>query len=52
MPALTLSHLQQQHGVAIDTRLSAYYNGWPQRANGPEGHEPQALIFPPAGSAP
>ncbi len=32
------SHLQQQHGVAIDTRLSAYYNGWPQRANGPEGH--------------
>lgn len=43
MPALTLSHLQQQHGVAIDTRLSAYYNGWPQRANGPEGHEPQAL---------
>ena len=43
MPALTLSHLQQQHGVAIDTRLSAYYNGWPQRANGPQGHEPQAL---------
>lgn len=43
MPALTLFHLQQQHGVAIDTRLSAYYNGWPQRANGPEGHEPQAL---------
>lgn len=52
MPALTLFHLQQQHGVAIDTRLSAYYNGWPQRANGPEGHEPQASIFPPAGSAP
>ena len=43
MPALTLFHLQQQHGVAIDTRLSAYYNGWPQRANVPEGHEPQAL---------
>jgi thiosulfate/3-mercaptopyruvate sulfurtransferase len=20
-----------------------FYNGWPQRANGPEGHEPQAL---------
>ncbi|MCF0004347.1 sulfurtransferase, partial [Klebsiella pneumoniae] len=24
MPALTLFHLQQQHGVTIDTRLSAY----------------------------
>ncbi len=43
MPTLNLSTLQQQHGVAIDTRLSAFYNGWPQSANGPQGHEPQAL---------
>ncbi|VTN08251.1 Thiosulfate sulfurtransferase YnjE precursor [Raoultella terrigena] len=43
MPALTLSALQQQHGVAIDTRLSAFYNGWPQANGGPQGHEPQAL---------
>lgn len=43
MPTLTLSALQQQHGIAIDTRLSAFYNGWPQQANGPQGHEPQAL---------
>lgn len=40
---LTLSELQQQHGVAIDTRLSAFYNGWPQALNGSEGHEPSAL---------
>lgn len=43
MPTLDFSTLQQQHGVAIDTRLSAFYNGWPQSANGPQGHEPQAL---------
>ncbi len=46
MPALTLFHLQQQHGVAIDTRLSAYYNGWPQRAKamaaGPQSFRPLA----------
>lgn len=43
MPTLTLATLQQHNGVAIDTRLSAFYNGWPQGANGPQGHEPQAL---------
>ena len=43
MPTLTLSTLQQHNGVAIDTRLSAFYNGWPQGADGPQGHEPQAL---------
>ncbi|MRS13456.1 sulfurtransferase [Enterobacteriaceae bacterium RIT691] len=40
---LTFSQLQQQKGVAIDTRLSAFYNGWPQTLNGHEGHEPSAL---------
>lgn len=40
---LTFTHLLQQKGTAIDTRLSAFYNGWPQQANGPQGHEPGAL---------
>lgn len=40
---LTFTQLQQQQGVAIDTRLSAFYNGWPQALNGSEGHEPAAL---------
>lgn len=40
---LTFTHLLQQKGAAIDTRLSAFYNGWPQQANGPQGHEPGAL---------
>lgn len=40
---LTLDLLQQQNGKAIDTRPSAFYNGWPQTLNGPSGHEPAAL---------
>ena len=40
---LTLTHLLQQNGTAIDTRMSAFYNGWPQHANGTQGHEPGAL---------
>ncbi|MEO3988943.1 rhodanese-like domain-containing protein [Pseudocitrobacter cyperus] len=40
---LSFSHLLQQNGVAIDTRMSAFYNGWPQSINGPQGHEPTAL---------
>ena len=35
---LTLDQLQQQNGKAIDTRPSAFYNGWPQTLNGPSGH--------------
>ena len=42
-PSLTLSELQQQKGAVIDTRISAFYNGWPQTLNGPSGHEPSAL---------
>jgi thiosulfate/3-mercaptopyruvate sulfurtransferase len=37
---LTLDQLQQKQGAAIDTRQSAFYNGWPQSLNGPSGHEP------------
>ena len=40
---LTFTHLLQQKGAAIDTRLSAFYNGWPQTLSGPSGHEPAAL---------
>jgi thiosulfate/3-mercaptopyruvate sulfurtransferase len=44
MPSqMTLSTLQAQHGVVIDTRPSAFYNGWPQTVNGVGGHEPAAL---------
>lgn len=31
---LTFTHLLQQKGTAIDTRVSAFYNGWPQQING------------------
>ncbi|MDQ4431850.1 sulfurtransferase [Yokenella regensburgei] len=40
--ALTFAQIQQQNGIIIDTRPSAFYNGWPQTANGPQGHEPAA----------
>lgn len=44
MPSqMTLSTLQAQHGVVIDTRLSAFYNGWPQTISSVGGHEPAAL---------
>ncbi|VTP67018.1 Thiosulfate sulfurtransferase YnjE precursor [Leclercia adecarboxylata] len=33
-PSLTLTALQQQQGALIDTRASAFYNGWPQTLNG------------------
>ena len=41
--SLTLAQLQEQHGAAIDTRASAFYNGWPQTLSAPSGHEPAAL---------
>jgi len=41
--SLTLTELQQQQGSIIDTRASAFSNGWPQTLNGPSGHEPAAL---------
>ena len=47
---LTLNQLQQKQGAAIDTRQSAFYNGWPQSLNGPSGHEPSALNRLPPGS--
>lgn len=30
-------------GVIIDTRHSAFYNGWPQETGGTQGHEPGAV---------
>ncbi|MBW7983629.1 rhodanese-like domain-containing protein [Enterobacillus tribolii] len=32
-----------QQNVIIDTRPSAFYNGWPEQAGAPSGHEPGAL---------
>ncbi len=44
MPSqMTFPSLQAQHGVVIDTRPSAFYNGWPQTVHGVGGHEPAAL---------
>ncbi len=40
---LNFAQLAQKQGTAIDTRPSAFYNGWPQSLNGPSGHEPSAL---------
>lgn len=41
--AMTLSQLQAQHGTPVDTRPSAFYNGWPQTFRAPSGHEPAAV---------
>ena len=41
--ALNFQQLAQKQGTSIDTRPSAFYNGWPQSVNGPSGHEPSAL---------
>lgn len=40
---LTLTARQQQKAVLVDTRISAFYNGWPQTLNGASGHKPDAL---------
>ncbi len=43
MAPLTLEQLHASNGVAIDTRPSAFYNGWPQQPGATSGHEPDAL---------
>ncbi len=43
LSGLTVEQLHTQRGVAIDTRQSAFYNGWPQRPGGAQGHEAGAL---------
>lgn len=40
---ISLANVQSQQGTLVDTRLSAFYNGWPQQANGVGGHEAAAL---------
>lgn len=51
MPTLTLSTLQQHNGVAIDTRLSAFYNGWPQAPTALRAMNRRRSTSPPAGLA-
>lgn len=41
--AMNFAAVQSQKGSFIDTRASAFYNGWPQTLNGVGGHEPAAL---------
>lgn len=43
MTQTTLADVQSQKGAVIDTRPSAFYNGWPQGVDGASGHEPQAV---------
>ncbi|NIF32188.1 sulfurtransferase [Enterobacter sp. Cy-643] len=40
---MNLSSVKAENGIVIDTRPSAFYNGWPQTLNGSGGHEPAAL---------
>lgn len=40
---MNLSSVKAVNGAVIDTRPSAFYNGWPQTLNGNGGHEPTAL---------
>ncbi|WNJ77841.1 rhodanese-like domain-containing protein [Cedecea neteri] len=40
---MNLSSVKAENGAVIDTRPSAFYNGWPQTVNGSGGHEPAAL---------
>ncbi|MGL5385539.1 MAG: rhodanese-like domain-containing protein [Serratia sp. (in: enterobacteria)] len=40
---MNLATVQTQQGAVIDTRPSAFYNGWPQSLDGVGGHEPAAL---------
>ncbi len=40
---MNLSSVKAENGAVIDTRPSAFYNGWPQALNGSSGHEPAAL---------
>ena len=35
---IKLDDLQSGNGAIVDTRPSAFYNGWPQGLNGPSGH--------------
>ena len=43
MTQTTLADVQSQKGAVVDTRPSAFYNGWPQSINGTSGHEAQAV---------
>lgn len=40
---MNFASVQTQKGTLIDTRPSAFYNGWPQALNAAGGHEPAAL---------
>ncbi len=41
--SVTHAQLEARHGVVIDTRISAFYNGWPQTPGATSGHETGAL---------
>jgi 3-mercaptopyruvate sulfurtransferase SseA len=45
LQTITRSALDQQHGIVLDTRDSAYFNGWPEAGATHGGHEPGAINF-------
>lgn len=47
--SLTLDRLQAQNGAVIDTRISAFYNGWRRRCAERPGMNPPRLISLQAG---
>lgn len=45
LEAISRSVLDQRHGIVLDTRDSAYVNGWPEAGATHGGHEPGAIFF-------
>ncbi|BDH46202.1 thiosulfate sulfurtransferase YnjE [Salmonella enterica subsp. enterica serovar Choleraesuis] len=43
MAPLSSSELQSRQGAIVDTRPSAFYNGWPEASGSASGHEAGAL---------
>lgn len=45
LQTITRSALDQQRGIVLDVRDSAYFNGWPEAGATHGGHEPGAINF-------
>ncbi len=45
LQTIARSVLDQLHGIVLDTRDSAYFNGWPEAGAAHGGHEPGAISF-------
>lgn len=45
LETITRNALDRQRGIVLDTRDSAYFNGWPEAGAAHGGHEPGAINF-------